>query len=398
MRRPVSRVMQTLLFVGVLTLAFNVQLVKVEPKLTSPDHYPTSQDALNANEQTTRFALETNLITRTIRIMDAETGLDSITLGSPTDPMPSGGYPFTVNVTLIGTTDFLHSFQIVVEFNKTKVKCTAAWIPRDDQNFVFYGESPIMGSIGVYNDLGLAVLGSSLSSDYVVPDHELPRYVNVSGERLLCRINFTAIETGISALEFLTTEEPNDPWNTTLLDANNNLIDFVSERFLVTTVALQPPVVSAHIRIQPRVLNLRSRGRWITCYIELPEGYDVADINVSSIMLDDVIPAEPRPIAIGDYDCDGIPDLMVKFDRAQVKSYIRSKIYTIQRLGKGFMTLTLTISGKLIDGAPFEGSDTIKIIWRMPKWWRFLNLLSSAFDRKTRLRVTLNGFEKYRLG
>jgi len=398
MRRAFSRIMQTLFIVGVLTLASNVQLAKVEPELTSPDHYPTFQDALNANEQTTRLALERSLITRTIRIIDAKTGLDSITLGSPTEPMPSGGYPFTVNVTLNGTTDFLHSFQIVVEFNKTKVKCAAAWIPRDDQNFVFYGESPIMGSIGVYNDLGLAILGSSLSSDYVIPDHELPRYVNVSGEKLLCRINFTAIETGISALEFLTTEEPNDPWNTTLIDANNNPIDFVSERFLVAVIALQPPLVEAHIRIQPRVLNLRSRGRWITCHIELPEGYDVANINVSSIMLEGVIQAEPKPIAIGDYDCDGIPDLMVKFDRAQIKSYIRSKIYTIQRLGKGFMTLTLIISGKLNDGTPFEGSDTIKIIWRMPKWWRFLNLLSSAFDRKTRLRVTPNGFEKYRLG
>jgi hypothetical protein len=367
LRRTVSGMMLTLLFVSVLTLAFNPQLTKVEPKLTSLDHYPKFQDVLDPNEQTTRMALETSQITRTIRIVDAEKGLDSITLGSPTHPMPAGGYPFTVNITLNGTTDYLHSFQIAVAFNKTKVKCAAAWIPKDDPNFVFYGESPIMGYVGVYNNEGSAVLGSLLFSDYVVPDHTIPHYVNVSGEKLLCQIDFAAIETGVSSLEILTTEEPTSPWNTTLMDTNNHPINFVSKKFSVTAVALQPPVVAAHIRIQPYVLNLKSRGKRITCYIELPEGFNVRDINISSILLNDTIPAKPKPKAIGDYDRDGIPDLMVKFDRAKVISYILANVNMTKLIEERFMTITLTVTGRLKDGTPFQGSDTITILYNMPR-------------------------------
>lgn len=45
--------------------------------------------------------------------------------------------------------------------------------------------------------------------------------------------------------------------------------------------------IPAAIDIDPNTLNWISKGRWITCYIELPEGYDVGDIDVSTITLDD---------------------------------------------------------------------------------------------------------------
>jgi len=345
LKRIVSGITLTLLLISMPILAFNSPLISVESKQSTP------------------LALERDPINRTIQIIDAKTGLDSITLGNPTEPMPSEGYPFNVNVTLNGTTHYLHSFQVTVAFNKTKVKCTAAWIPQDDQNFVFYGESPIMGSVGVYNDMGLVVLGSSLSSDYVTPDHAIPRYVNVSGEKLLCQINFTAIEIGVSTLEIITTEESIYPWNTVLLDTNNNPIDFTTKTFSVTTIALQPTLVTAHIDIQPHALNLKNQGRWITAYIELPEDYNIADINFSSLLLNDTISATLKPTAIGDYDNDSIPELMVKFDRVKVISYILTNVDIKER----FTTVTLTITGKLNDGTQLQGSDTIKIITPMPK-------------------------------
>lgn len=127
--------------------------------------------------------------------------------------------------------------------------------------------------------------------------------------------------------------------------------------------------LDANINIDPDTLNLRSNGRWITGYIELPEGYDVADINVSSIFLNETIPVDPSaPVAVGDYDHDTIPDLMVKFDRAKVISYILGNIDIEER----FTTVTLTITGTLNDGTPFEGSNTIKIVMPMLRHWRFL--------------------------
>ena len=110
-------------------------------------------------------------------------------------------------------------------------------------------------------------------------------------------------------------------------------------------------VISATIDVDPDTLNLRSKGKWITACIELPEGYDVSDIDISTVELNGEISAELHPTEIGDYDEDAIPDLMVKFDRASV----------IDLLNVGEATLTIT--GE-VNGIPFEGSDTIKVIGR----------------------------------
>jgi hypothetical protein len=122
----------------------------------------------------------------------------------------------------------------------------------------------------------------------------------------------------------------------------------------------------ASVDIAPDSLNLKSNGNWITCYIELPAGYYVGDINVPSLMLNGTISVDPlAPSTIGDYDNDGIPDLMVKFSRDAVISYVLANIDVTQLAQKGSMTTTLTITGNLNDGTPLQGSDTIKII--LPK-------------------------------
>jgi parallel beta-helix repeat protein len=155
-----------------------------------------------------------------------------------------------------------------------------------------------------------------------------------------------------------------------IIDKNN--IDHYPLMSPWTPTPPKPAAVIATIDIQPQALNLRSRGKWITAYIELPEGYDVGDINVSSIMLNGTIPVNLKaPTAIGDYDDDAVPDLMVKFDRAKVINYLLDNVDVAQLLEERFMTITLTITGKLNDGTQFRGSDNIKIIMPMPRWlWK----------------------------
>jgi hypothetical protein len=109
--------------------------------------------------------------------------------------------------------------------------------------------------------------------------------------------------------------------------------------------------INATVDIDPDTLNLKSKGKWITAYIELPSNYNVSDIYVSTVRLEDNISAEEHPTEIGDQDKDGIPDLMVKFDRLEVQ-----KMLLIP--GK----YTLKISGELIAGTEFEGRDTIRVI------------------------------------
>jgi len=118
--------------------------------------------------------------------------------------------------------------------------------------------------------------------------------------------------------------------------------DLTSEEF-----ALQTKTV---VDFEPDVLNLRSPGKVVTAYIELPEGFDVSDIVISSLKLNSLVSALSKPVKIGDYDEDGIPDLMVKFDRQQV-----AEVH-----GSGTQMVTLT--GRLSDGRPLAGIDFIRVI------------------------------------
>ncbi|MFX0063465.1 MAG: hypothetical protein ACFFC7_14910 [Candidatus Hermodarchaeota archaeon] len=118
-------------------------------------------------------------------------------------------------------------------------------------------------------------------------------------------------------------------------------------------IALYEIIVPATIDINPNTLNLKSKGKWITCYIELPDGYSVVDIDVESIRLN-VAGSEfsvdlNGPITIGDYDSDGVPDLMVKFDRAAI-------VDSISDSGQ----IEFIVTG-LVDDASFEGSDTVRV-------------------------------------
>lgn len=127
--------------------------------------------------------------------------------------------------------------------------------------------------------------------------------------------------------------------------------------WLVKVIEASPSKVLATLDIDPDTLNLKSRGEWITGYIELPELHDVADVNVSTLELNDTVPAQCEPVAIGDYDNDEVLDLMVKFNRTEISQYILSE-------GIKCGNATLTVTGMLKDGTSFEGSDTIRV--RMP--------------------------------
>jgi hypothetical protein len=62
------------------------------------------------------------------------------------------------------------------------------------------------------------------------------------------------------------------------------------------------------------------------------------------------------PTEIGDYDFDGILDLMVKFNRTEVIAFIRDELGIIDG------DLTIIIDGKLNNGPQFTGNVMIKVI------------------------------------
>jgi hypothetical protein len=109
-------------------------------------------------------------------------------------------------------------------------------------------------------------------------------------------------------------------------------------------IEIMQSTIEATIDIDPDTLNLKSKGKWITAYITLPNGYDINNIDLSTVMLDDVLPAEWG-------DMQGTT-LMVKFDRSDVEDLIGTPQEKIE----------LKVAGKLTNGIEFEGSDIIRAI------------------------------------
>jgi len=91
--------------------------------------------------------------------------------------------------------------------------------------------------------------------------------------------------------------------------------------------------IPAMIDINPDTLNLDTKGNWITCHIELPSGYDVNDVDVETIRLNGVIPAELPPKGAGN------KKLTVKFDRPSVEGLLISSADVID------LVVDLTVTG-----------------------------------------------------
>ncbi len=127
--------------------------------------------------------------------------------------------------------------------------------------------------------------------------------------------------------------------------------------------------IPAIIDCDPDTLNLKSKGKWITCYIELPDGpqgqkWDVWEIDGSTILLNGVVPvylgrqgwakAESNESNIMDHDKDGELERMVKFERSLVQEILAP--------GEN---VELTLTGKVFYNqglADFEGKDYIRVI------------------------------------
>ena len=131
---------------------------------------------------------------------------------------------------------------------------------------------------------------------------------------------------------------------------------------IIDEVRIWNVVLEVEIDVNPDTLNLKSNGEWITCYIELSDGFDVNDIDVDSIKLTvdgkEVLVDPAAPTEIGDYDSDGVPDLMVKFDRSELIENVNT--IDFENADGKFYDLPTTITGTA-DGIPFKGTDTIRV-------------------------------------
>jgi hypothetical protein len=121
--------------------------------------------------------------------------------------------------------------------------------------------------------------------------------------------------------------------------------------------------IKANVDIDPDSLLLKEEGygKWITAYIGLPEGYNVNNIDVSSVTLW----VMGNPVWRVQSDIQG-NKLMVKFDRVRVVTLLWSMIDHMSLHIKEKGPLELEVTGKLDDGTTFRGKDTIRVFFTQP--------------------------------
>jgi len=115
--------------------------------------------------------------------------------------------------------------------------------------------------------------------------------------------------------------------------------------------------ISATLDIKPDTLNLKSQGgeNSVTAYVELPTGFDVSQIDVSTVRLvakGKTVNAQPKFAAVGDYDSDGTHDVMLKFSRQEL----------VDAAAGAAGDMVVTVTGTLKNGTPFVASDTIQVV------------------------------------
>lgn len=118
--------------------------------------------------------------------------------------------------------------------------------------------------------------------------------------------------------------------------------------------------ISASVKIDPGKINLTDNlekgNPWVVAEIQFDKPYQdsISDINETSVLLDRAIPSTWGELTPKKYKAF--------FDKTAVNDYLWLKLYHMG-CTEPFknVEVELTVTGKLTDGTPFEGSDTILV-------------------------------------
>lgn len=110
------------------------------------------------------------------------------------------------------------------------------------------------------------------------------------------------------------------------------------------------PIQFSIFKITPKTLNSKSSGRWITLHIRLPENYDAVKVDISTFLLNNIVPADDSG-PVSSFNDEERSEFNVKFDRQDV--------IDILSIGDN---VELAITGLMYDGTPLEGTVYIRVI------------------------------------
>ena len=90
-------------------------------------------------------------------------------------------------------------------------------------------------------------------------------------------------------------------------------------------------------------INMGEEYEWLTCYIWLSEGHNIADIDRQTILINGKIKIDPSHVkSEGQF-------LMLKLPWSQVKEILKPG------------QIEIVIGGRFLDGTTFEGSDMVTV-------------------------------------
>jgi len=176
-------------------------------------------------------------------------------------------------------------------------------------------------------------------------------------------------------LEAFGTYPGHSRWNDEADLNEDGKVDIIDAVLLLTNMGQTSPTVSTEvinvkISVNPRALNLESRGKWLKCVVEIPKAYDIGDLDLSTIKLNNTISIDPNaPITFINRDCRENYQIMVRFNRAEVIELIKKALKGTQdtKGDCGKITIryiTLTVTGELSPTTSFEGQTRILAIYR----------------------------------
>lgn len=120
------------------------------------------------------------------------------------------------------------------------------------------------------------------------------------------------------------------------------LIPYQSMHLRHYPIGIGPPL-EVDFELDPKTLNLDSKGKWVTAYLKFPSGYGPEDVDIDSILLQNELKPEKHNIA-GD-------TLILKFNRKDLQALLEPGEEVI-----------IEITGSFNDGLAFYGSTTIRVI------------------------------------
>lgn len=149
-------------------------------------------------------------------------------------------------------------------------------------------------------------------------------------------------------------------------DASDNEVTSEDYTFVTSTAAVVAVDFGAEVKVTPRVLNLKSGGRWITVRVVLPEGYNAQDVDMDSLVLNDILSPNGGFRGLGylkqgndnDDDEDGEETakehnrLSLKFSRQAVRDLVPTDATEFE----------ITISGTVGEDTTFSGTDTVRVM------------------------------------